>query len=115
MAQLVGISIAPAPGEAYYIPVGHTGMMQSPQLPLNLVVEKLKPIFADGTKAKIAHNAKFDMEVLAEVGITVTNLDLRHDDRRLSAQRTGARPEISGIQSAQCGDDPDFQPDWLRQ
>ena len=73
-AQPVGISLALAPGEAYYIPVGHTGMMQSPQLPLNLVVEKLKPIFADGTKAKIAHNAKFDMEVLAEVGINVTNL-----------------------------------------
>jgi DNA polymerase-1 len=74
IAQLVGISIATAPGESYYIPVGHTGMMQSPQLPLNLVVDKLKPIFADGTKAKIAHNAKFDMEVLAEVGINVTNL-----------------------------------------
>ena len=74
IAQLVGISIVTAPGESYYIPVGHTGMMQSPQLPLNLVVDKLKPIFADGTKAKIAHNAKFDMEVLAEVGINVTNL-----------------------------------------
>jgi DNA polymerase-1 len=74
IAQLVGISLALAPGEAYYIPVGHTGMMQSPQLPLNLVVEKLKPIFADGTKTKIAHNAKFDMEVLTEVGILVTNL-----------------------------------------
>ena len=73
-AQLVGISLALAPGEAYYIPVGHTGMMQSAQLPLNLVVEKLKPIFADGTKVKIAHNAKFDMEVLAEVDINVTNL-----------------------------------------
>ena len=37
-------------------------------------MEKLKPIFNDGTKAKIAHNGKFDMEVLAEVGINVTNL-----------------------------------------
>jgi len=74
IAQLVGISIATAPGEAYYIPVGHTGMMQSPQLPLNLVVSKLKPIFADGLKSKIAHNAKFDMEILGEVGITVANL-----------------------------------------
>ena len=74
LAQPVGISICPAPGESYYIPVGHVGMQQSPQLPLELVVEKLKPIFADSAKAKIGHNAKFDMEVLGEVGITVTNV-----------------------------------------
>jgi len=49
-------------------------MMQSPQLPLNQVVERLKPIFNDVNKAKIAHNGKFDMEVLAAAGITVTNL-----------------------------------------
>jgi DNA polymerase-1 len=72
--QLVGISVSPAPGESYYIPVGHTGMMQSPQLPLNLVVERLKPIFNDNSKAKIAHNGKFDMEVLDGAGINVTNL-----------------------------------------
>ncbi len=72
--QLVGISVSPAPGESYYVPVGHTGMMQSPQLPLNLVVERLKPIFSDTAKAKIAHNGKFDMEVLDGVGINVTNL-----------------------------------------
>jgi len=72
--QLVGISVCPAPGESYYIPVGHTGMLQSPQLPLETVVDKLKPIFADNTRAKIGHNAKFDMEVLGEVGIIVTNV-----------------------------------------
>jgi DNA polymerase-1 len=72
--QLVGISVCPAPGESYYIPVGHTGMLQSPQLPLEMVVAKLEPIFADGAKAKIGHNAKFDMEVLGEVGINVTNV-----------------------------------------
>ncbi len=74
LAQLVGISISPAPGESYYIPVGHVGMMQSPQLPLKQVVERLRPTFEDATKSKIAHNGKFDMEVLAEVGINVTNL-----------------------------------------
>ncbi len=72
--QLVGISVSPAPGESYYVPVGHTGMMQSPQLPLHPVVEQLKPIFNDNSKAKIAHNGKFDMEVLDGVGISVTNL-----------------------------------------
>jgi DNA polymerase-1 len=74
LAQLVGISISPAAGESYYIPVGHAGMMQSPQLPLQEVVAKLRPIFNDANKSKLAHNVKFDMEILAEVGIDVTNL-----------------------------------------
>ncbi len=74
LAQLVGISISPAAGESYYIPVGHAGMMQSPQLPLQEVVAELRPIFNDANKSKLAHNGKFDMEVLAEVGIDVTNL-----------------------------------------
>jgi DNA polymerase-1 len=72
--QLVGISLAPSHGESYYIPVGHIGLMQSPQLPLQQVIEGLKPIFKDDAKSKIAHNGKFDMEVLAGVGIDVSNL-----------------------------------------
>jgi len=49
-AQLVGISLSSTPGEAYYIPVGHTGFEQVEQLPLERVIE------------------------LAEYGINVSNL-----------------------------------------
>jgi DNA polymerase-1 len=72
--KLVGISLSPAPGEAYYIPVGHIGWEQVQQLPVEHVIEKLKPVFGDDKIAKIAHNAKFDMEILAEYGISVNNL-----------------------------------------
>ena len=73
-AQLVGISLSPAPGEAYYIPVGHVGWGQVEQLPLQQVVNGLKPVLADTRIAKCAHNGKFDMMVLAECGLTVNNL-----------------------------------------
>ena len=74
VAQLVGISLSPAPGEAYYIPVGHVGWGQVEQLPLQQVVNGLKPVLADTLIAKCAHNGKFDMMVLAECGLTVNNL-----------------------------------------
>ncbi|MDD4874253.1 MAG: DNA polymerase I [Dehalococcoidales bacterium] len=74
LAQLVGISLSPEPGEAYYIPVGHIGWEQVQQLPLTQVIKKLKPLFEDYKLAKIAHNGKFDMEVLAEYDIDVNNL-----------------------------------------
>ncbi|MDD5039514.1 MAG: DNA polymerase I, partial [Dehalococcoidales bacterium] len=73
-AQLVGISLSPAPGEAYYLPVGHVGWGQVEQLPVRYVIDRLKPVLEDSTLAKVAHNSKYDMTVLAECGIDVKNL-----------------------------------------
>jgi len=73
-AQLVGISISPTPGEAYYIPVGHVGWGEVEQLPLEQVISRLKPLLEDNKLAKLAHNGKYDMTVLAEHGIEVNNL-----------------------------------------
>ncbi|MFC1902764.1 DNA polymerase I [Chloroflexota bacterium] len=73
-AQLVGISLSPAPSEAYYIPVGHVGWGEMEQLPLEQVIKRLQPPLEDANLAKIAHNGKYDMTVLAEYKITVNNL-----------------------------------------
>jgi len=73
-AQLVGISLSPASGEAYYIPVGHVSWEQVEQLPLEQVISRLKPILEDANLAKLAHNGKYDMTVLAGYGVTVNNL-----------------------------------------
>jgi len=73
-AQLVGISLSPAAGEAYYIPVGHVGWGQVEQLPLAQVLDSLKPLMEAPDLAKTAHNSKYDMTVLAEYGVTVSNL-----------------------------------------
>ncbi len=73
-AHLVGISLSPATGEGYYIPVGHAGWEQVEQIPLEQVTAGLKPILEDSSLAKIAHNGKYDMTVLAEHGVNVSNL-----------------------------------------
>jgi len=73
-AEMVGISLSPAPGEAYYIPVGHVGWGQVEQLPLKQVIDRLKPPLEDVTSAKLAHNGKYDMTVLAKHGVAVNNL-----------------------------------------
>ncbi|MDD5509979.1 MAG: DNA polymerase I [Dehalococcoidales bacterium] len=73
-AQLVGISVSLAPAEACYIPVGHLGLGQMEQLPIEQVISGLEPVLADGSKAKIAHNGKYDIIVLARHGVEVANL-----------------------------------------
>ncbi|MFC1952882.1 DNA polymerase I [Chloroflexota bacterium] len=72
-AQLVGISLSPGPGESYYIPVGHVGWGQVEQLPLEYVIEHLKPYFGDPVMTKTAQNSKYDITVLNGYGVTVSN------------------------------------------
>ena len=73
-ANLVGLSFSPAKGEAYYIPVGHIGLQEIQQLPLPQVLEKIKPLLEDAGLPKIAHNGKFDMTILAENNVNVSNV-----------------------------------------
>ena len=87
-AQLVGISLSPAAGEAYYIPVGHTCLGQIAQLPLEQVIARLKPILEDNTLAKLTHNGKYDTTVLAEYGVEVKNLTF---DSMLAAYLLGEK------------------------
>ena len=73
-ANLVGLSFSPAKGEAYYIPVGHIGLQEIQQLPLPQVIEKIKLLLEDANLPKIAHNGKFDMTILAENNVNVSNV-----------------------------------------
>ncbi len=77
-AALVGISLAMAPGEAYYIPVGHVitpdGQEPGAQIPLHDVLERLRPILEDETIYKYMHNAKYDIAILARYGVHIRGL-----------------------------------------
>ncbi len=77
-AELVGISCSMAAGEAYYIPVGHLrtpdGQEPGIQLPLDTVLDKLRPVLQDASVQKYMHNAKYDMEIFARYNIDMRGL-----------------------------------------
>ena len=75
-ADLVGVSMALAPGRAAYIPIGHVkggdgdlfgekGLVEG-QLDENVVVARLKPLLEARDVLKIAQNAKYDWLVFAQ-------------------------------------------------
>jgi DNA polymerase-1 len=70
-AELVGISLAIEPGIGYYLPVGHA---QGQQLPLDMVLEALRPSMTDPKIIKAGHNIKYDYVMLARYGLVVTPL-----------------------------------------
>lgn len=87
MTDLVGISLATAPGRACYIPLGHRnpqdggsgtfdfGGERPKQMSIADAVEILKPLLADPALRKVGHNLKFDAQVLAQHGLTITGYD----------------------------------------
>ena len=78
-ANLVGISLAIAPGKACYIPVGHIGdglLSEVPaQLPRDLVLARLKPLLEDPATLKIGQNLKYDLIMLRRNGVDIAPYD----------------------------------------
>ena len=70
-AQIVGISLCVQPGEAAYIPLAHNAADAPTQLPLQEVLDRLKPWLENPNKHKLGQHVKYDRHVLANHGIEV--------------------------------------------
>lgn len=68
-ANLVGISCADAPGQAYYIPLAHDYLDAPAQLDREWVLARLQPLLEDEKVAKVGQNLKYDIGVMARYGI----------------------------------------------
>jgi DNA polymerase I len=78
-ANLVGLSLAVAPGEACYVPLAHGGtdmFAERPeQIPMAAALAKLRPLLCDPSVLKIGQNLKYDMSVLARHNVHITPYD----------------------------------------
>ena len=83
-ADIVGFSLAVAPGEACYVPLGHTaggsdlfggGGALPGQLPVKAALDRLKPLLEDPSLLKIGQNLKYDALVLAQHNIAIAPID----------------------------------------
>ena len=70
-ADIVGIGLGLAPGEAAYVPVAHDYIGAPDQLDRREVLGLLQPLFENAAIGKLGHNLKYDMEVLARYDIRV--------------------------------------------
>ncbi|MEN5084160.1 DNA polymerase I [Bosea sp. TWI1241] len=83
-ADLVGVSLAVAPGRACYIPLQHRGGgdgglfdegLLPEQIPLGAALAALKPLLADPGVLKIGQNLKYDLAVLGRHGLDLSGID----------------------------------------
>ncbi|WP_439572858.1 DNA polymerase I [Phreatobacter sp.] len=82
-ADLVGFSLAYAPGKACYVPLAHkageaglfdSGLVEG-QLPMGEALGRLKALAADPGVLKVGQNLKYDLLVLARHGIAIAPYD----------------------------------------
>lgn len=83
-AELVGISLCVHAGKAAYIPLGHkqgggdlfgsTDLVPG-QLPMQDVLDALKPVLEDASVLKIGQNMKYDWKIFARHGIRIAPFD----------------------------------------
>ncbi|WGH80120.1 DNA polymerase I [Jannaschia ovalis] len=83
-AELVGVSLAVAPGEACYVPLRHVegggdlfdrDALAEGQMVLDRALEMLKPMLEDPAILKIGQNIKYDWKIFAGLGIALGPLD----------------------------------------
>ena len=88
-AQLCGFSLAVAPNEACYVPLGHRdggsaggsdlfapeSKLCADQIPEAQAIKALKPLLEDWSVLKVAQNMKYDWLVFAQRGIEIDGYD----------------------------------------
>ncbi|MEJ5080458.1 MULTISPECIES: DNA polymerase I [unclassified Ochrobactrum] len=82
-AELIGFSLALAPGKAAYIPLQHKsgvndllgGGIVEEQIPLDKALAALKSVLEDKSVLKIAQNMKYDWLVMRRHGIDTVSFD----------------------------------------
>jgi len=73
-AEIVGVSFSVQTGAAAYVPVAHDYENAPAQLTREYVLEQIKPLLEQPGHAKLGHNLKYDMEVLANHGIELRGI-----------------------------------------
>ena len=102
-ARLVGISLAVEPGKAAYIPVNHDYPGAPAQLPMQQVLDALRPVLEDPTKKKLGQHGKYDLHVLRRHGIEVRGY---HDDTMLESfvlNSTATRHDMDSLAQRYLG------------
>jgi DNA polymerase-1 len=71
-SDLIGWSFSARPGSGCYIPLAHSGLAVTPNLPADAVFERLKPMLEDPAIEKIGHDLKFILIACGRHGVTLS-------------------------------------------
>lgn len=104
-SHVVGWAFSAKPGTARYVPIAHSGLAETPNLPAREVFARLGPVLADPSIAKVGHDLKFATILCGLEGVELAGVDVdtmvvsylvdatrsNHDVEELALERAGYR------------------------
>ncbi len=105
-ARIVGWAFSASPGSGRYVPLGHAGLGDPPNLPARDVFARLGPVLSDPAITKDGHDLKFAVIAAAREGVVLGGVGLDtmiasylldatrsdHSVEGLALERAGYRP-----------------------
>ena len=96
-AELVGVSFTDKTGAGAYVPLAHQYPGAPPQLERDRVLARLKPLLEDARPQKVGQNLKYDINVLANHGVTLRGLRFDTMLESYVLDSTAARHDMDGM------------------
>ncbi|MFA0809629.1 DNA polymerase I [Microbulbifer epialgicus] len=96
-AKLVGVSFAVEPYRAAYVPLAHDYMGAPEQLPIEEVLQKLKPLLESEKQRKVGQNLKYDSHILANYGIELRGIARDTMLESYVLDSTGSRHDMDSL------------------
>ncbi len=103
VAQIVGFSFSIKEGEAAYLPVAHDYPGAPEQIELDVALEKLRPVLENTAIAKVGHHMKYDMNVLANYGVTLANVEFDSMMESYVFNSTATRHDMDSVAAKYLG------------
>lgn len=102
-ATIVGVSLATDAGRARYVPLGHTGLTETPNLRAADVAAHVSDICADPAVKKIGHDLKTTSVVCARLECPLAGLDLDTMIASYVVDATGSSHGLADLTLARSG------------
>jgi len=96
-ADIVGWAFATKTGAAHYIPVAHTGLADTPNLPVREVLARLGPVLADAGIKKVGHDLKFATIALGREGHVLGGADIDTEIASYLVDATRSSHDLAGL------------------
>ena len=102
-SELVGIALASKPGRAAYIPLGHSGLTDTPNLPERDVFARLGPVLCDPRIAKVGHDLKAALIQCGRQAVELAGSDLDTMIASYLVDATRSNHAIEGLALERAG------------
>jgi DNA polymerase-1 len=102
-AGIIGWSVSSQPGVGRYIPLAHTGLADTPNLPVRDVMAVIGPLLSETTLPKVGHDLKFVTIAAAREGVTFAGGDLDTMVASYLLDATRSNHDLDGLSLERAG------------